>query len=88
MVMSPVGFGTKNYCAGECQQQLSGLYWAVYPPIVATQRLGKHLSAATMNYRICRFLRGLCHVKAKLSFSSSQNFLFHHHNTFPYKLRI
>jgi hypothetical protein len=27
MVMSPVGLGTKNDCAGEGQQQFTGLVW-------------------------------------------------------------
>jgi hypothetical protein len=43
---------------------------SLYPPIVARQRLGKHVSAATKNCWRRRFLCGLC---------SPQNFSFYFH---------
>jgi hypothetical protein len=48
---------------------------SVYP-IVARQRLSKHVPAATKNCcRLC-FLCGPCRIKGKEAISSSNNFLF------------
>jgi hypothetical protein len=46
MVMSPMGFWTKNHYAGEDQQQFTELLWTGYFLIVARQRIGKHVLAA------------------------------------------
>jgi hypothetical protein len=48
----------------------------VYPLIVATQRLAKHVPAATNNWWRRRFLCGPCRIKGKQAISSSRSFLF------------
>jgi hypothetical protein len=45
-------------------------------PIVARQRLGKHVPAATKNSWRRRFLCGSCRIKGTWAIGSSQNFLF------------
>jgi hypothetical protein len=50
---------------------------SVYLPIVATQRLGIHVLAATKNCWRRRLLCGPCGMKVKNMINSSQNFSFH-----------
>jgi hypothetical protein len=38
--------GTWNHCAGEGQEEFTGLEYTVYAPIVARQGLGKQVSVA------------------------------------------
>jgi hypothetical protein len=48
-----------------CWRGPAAVYWTVYPPIVARQRLGKHVPTATKNCWGRRFLCGPCRIKCK-----------------------
>jgi hypothetical protein len=49
MAMSPVGLEIKKHCAGERQQQFTGLDWTAQPRIVVRQRLGKQFPKVMQN---------------------------------------
>jgi hypothetical protein len=59
-VMSFVGLGVKNHCAGEGPKQFT-----VCPTVVARQRLGKQVPAAKKDCWRRRFLCGPCCITGK-----------------------
>jgi hypothetical protein len=60
---------------GPCRVKGESVDLSVYTPLIARQRVGKHVSAAARNCWRRRFLSGSCRIKGKQAISPSQNFL-------------